>query len=681
MLYTVFMTKTEAQARLKKLREAVEKYRYHYHVLNESLISDEALDSLKRELVDIEKQFPELITPDSPSQRVAGAPLKGFKKVRHTVDQWSFNDAFSEDDMLDFDARMKKMLAEKYGKAVTPSYVCELKIDGLKIVFTYENGKLITAATRGNGEVGEDVTENVKTIEAVPLTLTKPLTLVAEGEAYMPKSQFEKINKAQKKAGEELYMNPRNITAGTIRQLDPRVVSERKLSTFVYDISGGDFDMPNRQDKELVLLRDLGFRVNPHFTLCSNIEEVINYWKVWQKKKEKEDYLIDGVVVKIAEKEYQEVLGYTGKAPRWGVAFKFPAEQVTTTVENIVLQVGRTGVVTPVAHLKPVLVYGSVVSRATLHNEDEIKRLNVRIGDTVILQKAGDVIPDIVKVLTEMRKSGSKPFLMPKNCPACKSKLEKKIVGTKDNEKSAAYYCTNPRCVAKDRRTLYHFTSKNAFDIEHLGPKNIDLLVDAGLISSRADIFTLKKGDILELPRMGEKSVDNMLSAIEKARTQTLDRFIVGLSIPEVGEETARLLAENIQSPMTNFQKISSEELQKIDGIGPRVADSIVSWFRDAHNQKVLADLLKQVRVESQKPKAKSGKFAGKTFVLTGTLPTLSRDEAKAKILALGGKVSGSVSKNTDYVVAGESAGSKLTEARKLGVTVIDESKLIEMIR
>lgn len=674
------MTKSEAEARLKKLREAVEKYRYHYHVLNESLISDEALDSLKRELVDLENEFPSLITPDSPSQRVAGAPLKGFKKVKHTVDQWSFNDAFSEEDMRDFDTRMKKMLAEKYGKPVSPSYVCELKIDGLKIVFTYKNGMLVTAATRGDGEVGEDVTENVKTIEAVPLKLEKDVDIVAEGEAYMPKSQFEKLNKEQKKLGEELYMNPRNITAGTIRQLDPRIVAKRKLSTFVYDLSYANFQMPDSQDKELKKLRDLGFRVNPNFKLCKNIDEVIKYWRDWQTKKDKEDYLIDGVVVKVAEHDYQETLGYTGKAPRFGIAFKFPAEQVTTVVEDIVVQVGRTGVITPVAHLKPVLVYGSIVSRATLHNEDEIARLDVRVGDTVILQKAGDVIPDIVKVLTEMRPKGSKAFVMPKKCPECGTVLSKKSVGTKDNEESAALYCTNSRCPAKDRRTLYHFTSKHAFDIEHLGPKNLDLLLDAGLISSRADIFTLKKGDLLELPRMGEKSVDNMLEAIEKARTQTLDRFIVGLSIPEVGEETARLLA-NYFGSISKFQNSTREELESMNGVGPRVAGAITGYFKDKHNQKVVKDLLEQISIKANKLISQSdNKLGGKVFVLTGTFPTLSRDEAKAKIIEAGGKVSGSVSKNTDFVVAGESAGSKYDDAKRLGVKIIDEAVLIEML-
>ncbi len=674
------MHKDEAQQRLLKLRTAIERYRYHYHVLNESLISDEALDSLKKELADIEGQFPELVTPDSPSQRVAGAPLPGFKKVRHTVPQWSFNDAFSEEDMRDFDARVRRMLADEFGANVAPTYTAELKIDGLKIVFTYEKGRLVTAATRGDGTVGEDVTENVKTIEAVPLLLSEPVDVVAEGEAYMPRSQFEKLNREQKEKGGELYMNPRNITAGTIRQLDPRIVASRKLSTFVYDISGGTIEVPPRQDEELKLLKKLGFRVNPHFKLCRNIEEVIEYWREWQKKKEKEDYLIDGVVVKVTERKYQEALGYTGKAPRFGIALKFPAEQVTTVVEDIALQVGRTGVVTPVAHLRPVLVYGSMVSRATLHNEDEIRRLDVRVGDTVILQKAGDVIPDIVKVLLELRPKSAKAFSMPKECPECGAKLEKKAVGTNGSAESAALYCANPRCPAKDRRMLYHFTSKHAYDIEHLGPKNLDLLLDAGLIAGRADIFTLERGDLLELPRMGEKSADNLLAAIEKARQVSLERFIVGLSIPEVGEETARDLAEYFGS-IEKLRAATRAELEAIDGVGPRVAAAVLGYFADRHNKKVTDDLLKQVAIQNPKQKKKSTKLAGLTFVLTGTLPTLSRDEAKARILAAGGKVSGSVSKKTSYVVAGENAGSKYDDAQKLGVPVIDEKKLLEIVK
>lgn len=670
----------EAKERLKKLREAIERYRYEYHVLNKLSISEEALDSLKQELVALETEFPKLITKDSPSQRVAGKPLPQFKKVRHSVTQWSFNDAFSPEDIREFDARMRRFLKQASGKDLAPTYVAELKIDGLKIVLTYEKGMLVTAATRGDGKVGEDVTENVKTIESVPLSLTLPIDIIVEGEAYMPLTQFERINKEQKRKGEELYANPRNITAGTIRQLDPRVVAARKPSTFIYDIARYDADTTDTQEKELALLSKLGFKVNSHHIHASSIEEVISFWEKWQKAKEKEDYLIDGVVVKINEKAYQDMLGYTGKAPRWGIAFKFPAEQVTTVLLDIGLQVGRSGVITPVAHLRPVLVAGSTVSRATLHNEDEINRLGLRIGDTVILQKAGDVIPDIVKVLPEMRTGKEKPWKMPKRCPECDSVLEKKTIGTKSKEASAAHYCTNPRCPAKDRRTLYYFTSKNAFDIEHLGPRNLDLLLDEGLIVTPADIFTLQKGDLLALPRWGEKSADNLLQAIEKARTISLARFIVSLSIPNVGEETAIDFAEHFKT-FERFRNAPKETLSEIEGVGPVVALSIEKWFADPHHQKILDALLSEVTILSQSREAKSSKLAGKSLVLTGTLPTLSRDEAKELIRKAGGSVASAVSKKTDYVVSGESAGSKLTEAKRLGIPVIDEAQFLQLVR
>jgi DNA ligase (NAD+) len=666
--------------RIQQLRSAIEKYRYEYHVLNTLSIAESALDSLKAELVALETAHPELITPDSPTQRVAGAPLAGFTKVRHEVSQWSFNDAFSEEDMREFDTRVKKMLREAFDKECTPTYTAELKIDGLKIVYTYEHGLLKTAATRGDGMVGEDVTENVKTIQSVPLRLRKDASLTAEGEVYMPISEFNKLNKEQEKNGDEVFANPRNVTAGTIRQLDPRIVASRNLSTFLYDISAYDGVMPETQEAELELLRELGFRVNPHFTHCNDIDEVIAFWKKWTDKKDKEDYLIDGVVVKVSEHSYQEALGYTGKAPRFGIALKFPAEQVTTVVEDISLQVGRTGVVTPVAHLHPVLVYGSVVSRATLHNEDEIRRLDVRIGDTVILQKAGDVIPDIVQVLTEFRTKKIVPFVMPETCPECDAVLEKRAIkkGSKTTELSAALYCSNHNCPAKDRQRFYYFTSKHAFDIEHLGPKNLDALLDAGLIETYADIFTLKKGDLLALPRFAEKSADNMLEAIEKKRTIPLDRFLVALSVPHVGVETARLLAVQFGT-FEALAKATREALEQIEGIGETVAESLLVWLADPHMKKLVVALLAQVSIEKVSV-SKNTQFRGQSFVLTGTLAQMSRDEAKAHILARGGTVSSSVSKKTSFVVVGENPGSKYDEAVRLGVPVLTEGEFLQRI-
>ncbi len=662
----------EVSDRLTLLKNAIEKHRYSYHVLDRQDISDEALDSLKNELVQIETEYPFLVTPDSPSQRVAGAPLPGFKKVPHKVAQWSFNDAFSEEDVRTFDVRVKKMLKAEIGKDISPTYICELKIDGLKIVFEYEKGILKTAATRGNGSVGEDVTQNVRTIQSVPLVLNEPVNIITEGEVWMSKTDFEKLNREQEKKGLPLYMNPRNVTAGSIRQLDSKMVADRRLQAFVYDVARYEKEITT-QKEELAFLGKLGFKVNRHFSTCKDIEEVIKVWKEWQVKAKKEDYWIDGIVIKVNEKEYQDALGYTGKAPRFAIAFKFPAEQVTTVVEDIVLQVGRTGVLTPVAHLRSVLVAGSMVSRATLHNEDEIKRLDVRVGDTVILQKAGDVIPDIVKVLVEMRHKNNmgkeKAYKFPTHVPECggDGSIER-IPG------QAAWRCVSKDSSAQLRRKLYHFVGKHAFDIEGCGPKVIDALLDSSLIATASDIFRLEKGDLMALPRFGEKSVDNLLESIMKAKTVTLARFIFSLSISQVGEETAEDVAMHFGT-IEKIRKASFEDFEAIDGVGPIVSQSIVDWFSDKKNHSELERLLSSVRIKKVQKVVPTGnaKVLGKTFVLTGTLETMSRDEAKAKIKKAGGKVSSAVSKATSYVVAGENPGSKLDEAEKLGIAVLDE--------
>ncbi len=671
------MVKKEIIERLAKLKISIERHRYNYHVLDKPEISDEALDSLKNELVKIETEYPELITPDSPSQRVAGAPLPEFKKVAHKVPQWSFNDAFTIEDIREFDARTKRFLKGQTGKDIWPSYVCELKIDGLKIVSEYKKGLLVGAATRGDGKVGEDVTMNIRTIESVPLRLNKDVDIIVEGEVWLSKNNFEKLNKEQEKKGKPLFANPRNVAAGTIRQLDPSIVAGRRLETFTYDIASYGETMPIKQELELKLLNDLGFKVNKYFEACRDIDEVIAFWQKWHKKKDSLDYFIDGVVVKVNEKEYQDILGFTGKAPRYGIAFKFQAEQVTTIVEDIQLQIGRTGVLTPVAHLKAVLVAGSTVSRATLHNEDEIRRLDVRVGDTVILQKAGDVIPDIVKVLTEFRTGKEKAYVFPKKVPECggDGSIER-IPG------QAAHRCVFKNSFAVQRRRLYHFASKHAFDIDGLGPKIVDKLLDNQLISSASDIFSLKAGDLATLEGFKEKSVTNLLEAIDKARDVSLARFVISLSIPQVGEETANDLADHFKT-LDNLSNASIEEMQAIDGVGDVVAESIYSWFRDEINKDAVQKLLKQVRIKSEGgAKAKTNKqvLSGKTFVLTGTLPTLERDEAKGKIRALGGNVSSSVSAKTDYVVAGESAGSKYDKAVELGVTILDEDEFLKLL-
>ncbi|HEY4511875.1 MAG TPA: NAD-dependent DNA ligase LigA [Candidatus Paceibacterota bacterium] len=666
----------DIRERVLKLRATIEHHRYNYHVLDKEEISAEALDSLKNELSKIEEEYPELVTPDSPTQRVAGAPLKDFKKVPHKVAQWSFNDAFTEEDIRNFDARVKRMLKGALGKDLTPSYTVELKIDGLKVVLEYENGLLKTAATRGDGVVGEDVTENVRTIESVPLRLKEAVNVIVEGEIWMSKKEFARINKERQKKEEPLFANPRNVAAGTIRQLDPRIVAERNLRTFMYDLSYSSKPLPDTQEKELAYLRELGFKVNPHFIQANTIDEVIEYWKKWQKKAPKEDYLIDGVVVKVNERKYQEALGYTGKAPRFGIAFKFPAEQVTTVVEDITLQIGRTGVLTPVAHLKPVLVAGSTVSRATLHNEDEIKRLDVRIGDTVILQKAGDVIPDIVKVLTEMRTGKEKRYEWPTHVEACgEDGSIERIPG------QATWRCVNKNSFDQQKRKLYHFVSKKAFNIDGLGPRIIDTLLENNLISAASDIFELKKGDFLDMERFAEKSVTNLFESVEKARKVTLPRFIIALSIPHVGEETAHDLAEHFTT-LDALANARFEDMEKIEGVGPIVGQAVVEWFKEKQNKELVRKLLKNVTVEDERlRKVFKKEFEGKTFVLTGTMSALSRDEAKQKIREFGGDVSGSVSKETDYVVAGENAGSKLDKAEELGTRVLSEEEFLKLLR
>jgi DNA ligase (NAD+) len=673
----------EVIARLEKLKKAIDAYRYSYHVLDREDISPAALDSLKHELVLIETQYPELITPDSPSQRVAGKPLEAFKKVRHQVAQWSFNDAFSEEEMQDFDGRVKRFL--NLDASASVAYDAELKIDGLKIVLTYEKGLLVTAATRGDGVTGEDVTENVRTIESVPLRLTEAIDIIVEGEVWLGKKTLARINEERAKEGEPLFANPRNAAAGSLRQLNPQVVAKRNLSTFIYYIASCPEGVPKTQAEALKRLQVLGFKVNPHFTVCKDMNAVIAYWKQWQKGKERLDYMLDGVVVKVNELSLQDKLGYTGKAPRWGIAFKFPAEQVTTIVEDIVLQVGRTGVLTPVAVLQPVSIAGSTVSRATLHNEDEIRRLDVRIGDTVILQKAGDVIPDIVKVLPEMRTGREKPYAWPTHVQACggDGRIER-IPG------QAAWRCLNKHSFEQQKRKLYHFVSKHAFDIDGVGPRIIDALLENQLISSSADIFSLKKGDFLTLEGFAEKSADNAIAAIEKARTITLPRFIVSLSIPQVGEETAYDLAGHFKTieALCEAVKKGPEALEAIDGVGPIVAASIVGWFNEKENAALVERLLRFVSLEkvavSRRDTLAAGvaqAFAGKTVVLTGTLSKLSRDEAKDRIRALGGSVSSAVSSKTAYVIAGENPGSKLADARTMGVRVLSEEEFLQMLK
>ncbi|MFA6552558.1 MAG: NAD-dependent DNA ligase LigA [Candidatus Paceibacterota bacterium] len=673
------MSKTtkEVIERVEKLRKTIDKYRYQYHVLDNPEVTDEIYDSLMEELRKLEEENPELKSPLSPTVRVGGEPLQEFKKIKHEVKQWSFDDVFTFEGLQKWEEKIKRFI-EKIPEIKNEKieYCVEIKIDGLKIILTYKNGELANGATRGDGEIGEDVTENIKTIASIPFVLDKKINLIAVGECWLSKSRLSKINQERSKTGETPFANTRNVAAGSVRQLDPKIAAKRNLDSFIYDIDKiSEIDMPETQSKEIELIKKMGFKTNPHVAVFDNINGVETFYKEWVKKKNKQEYGIDGIVIKINSRKIQEALGYTGKSPRWGVAYKFPAEQVTTVVEDIALQVGRTGVLTPVAHLRPVLVAGSVVSRATLHNEDEIKRLDVRIGDTVVLQKAGDVIPDIVAVVKELRTGKEKAYKFSETVATCggDGRIER-IPG------QVAWRCVNKNSFAQQKRKFYHFVSKKAFNIEGLGPKIIDVLLEQNLISSYEDIFTLKRGDLLNLPRFAEKSVDNLLSSIEDKRTISLQKFITSLSIPQVGEETAEDLAKYFKT-IEKLSEAKFEELEKIQGVGPIVGEAVVSWFSDKENKKVLNAILKQIKIEKVKDVDISKlPLSGKTFVLTGSI-LMEREDAKAKIKSLGGEVSESVSTKTSFVVAGENPGSKLEKAKKLGVPVLNEQEFLKMLK
>ncbi|MFT5849699.1 MAG: DNA ligase (NAD+) [Patiriisocius sp.] len=658
--------------RYEKLKQTVDQYRYDFHVENKETISPEALDSLKNELVQIEKEHPQLITSDSPTQRIAGTALAKFSKVAHKVPQWSLNDAFTEEDILEFDARVTRMLEKKFGADVAPTYTCELKIDGLHVVLEYVDGSLVTAATRGDGEVGEDVTHNVRTIKSVPLKLKEKVSLIAEGEIWLSRKQLATINTQREKEGKSLYANPRNLAAGTIRQLDPNVAAERKLDTYIYDISLGE--ETDSQKAELDRLHELGFKVNPDHEVCKNIQEVIAFWKKWHTTKDKQPYVIDGVVVKVNELAHQETLGHTGKGPRFALAIKFPAEQATTVVEDIQLQVGRTGAVTPVAHLQSVLIDGSIVSRATLHNEDEINRLDVRIGDTIVLQKAGDIIPKVMSVITELRPKGIKPYRFPSTIVGCggDGSIER-IPG------EAAYRCVTLDSEYLHRKRLHHFVSKSGLNMDGVGPKIIDLLLDHGVINTYHDLFELQVGDLKDLPSIKEKSAENIVAAIQSVTAPAVEKYLVALSIDNVGEEVARLVLSEC-SDMETLALANVEELTEVKGVGQTVAQSIVSWMSTAENKQTLKQLQKYITPVPYKTTVSESPIAGKSMVFTGTLPTLGRDQAKDLARKHGATIASSVSKNTDFAVIGENAGSKEQKAIELGVEILTEAAFLKLL-
>jgi len=676
-----FTKKTEAKKRIEKLKKLINYHRYLYHVLNRQEISDAALDSLKHELYKLEQQFPELITLDSPTQRVAGKPLEGFKKVEHKVPMLSIEDIFSEEELRDWEDYFKKLTPEKF------DYFAELKIDGFAISLLYENGIFRVGSTRGTGRVGEDVTQNLKTIELIPLRLEihqklpnkeieERLEKLIEkgeieirGEVYMNVKDFERLNKELGKKGEKTFANPRNLAAGSIRQLDPKLAASRPLKFLAYDIITDLGQKKHSQEHEI--LKVLGFKTDEG-RKCKNLDETIEFWKEVAKKREKLPFQIDGVVINVNDNEIFQKLGVVGKSPRGVRAFKFSPKQATTIIEKIILQVGRTGAITPVAVLKPVEVGGVKISRATLHNEDEIKRLGVKIGDTVIVGRAGDVIPDVIQALPELRTGKEREFKMPKNCPVCGEKLEKPAG-------EVVWRCKNPKCPARKREYFYHFVSRPAFDILGLGPKIIDRFLDEGLISDPADLFLLKEDDVSHLERFAEKSAQNLINAIQSKKKINLAKFIYALGIRNVGEETAQDLAEYFGS-FEKLEKANLEELQKIMDVGPVVAKSIYDFFQEKRNLKFV-ERFKKVGVEIlEEKKPKYQPLKGKIFVLTGILETMAREEAKEKIRQLGGEISESVSKKTDFVIVGKEPGSKFQIAKNLGIETLNEKEFLALI-
>lgn len=666
----VNLNRQEAEARAAELRAVIEEHNWRYHVLDDPVIADGQFDALVRELEQIEKSYPELVTPDSPSRRVGGQPQEGFAAVIHRAPMLSLDNAAGPGDLHDFGRRAKDLAPD-----AVLEYVVELKVDGLAVSLQYEDGKLIRGATRGDGETGEDITHNLRTVPSIPLRLRKPLTLEARGEVYMPRAAFLALNAERAELGLPLFANPRNAAAGSLRQKDPRVTASRRLDIFVYGLGFGPETPPETHTEALELLKSLGLKVNRHIFVSRSLDEVVNYCESWRERRFELPYDVDGLVVKINGLSLQGRLGATAKSPRWAIAYKFPAEQAITCVEGITVQVGRTGVLTPIAELTPVRLAGTMVKRASLHNEDILREKDVRIGDRVLVQKAGEIIPEVVEVLPALRTGNEQLFIMPENCPACGS-----VVSRLPGE--AALRCTNRACPAQVMEAITHFASRSAMDIEGLGPSRVARLLESGLIADAADLYTLqdKKPALLDLEGWQEKSVNNLLTAVEQSRRQPLWRLIYALGIRFVGERTAKLLAEHFGS-LDALGDAGREELETIPEVGPIVAGSIVEYFSLPSSR----DLLERLRIAgvnfAHKGKvAGSRPLAGKTLVLTGKLTGLGREEATSLIEEAGGKVSSSVSKNTDYVVVGEDAGSKLEKAQKLGLPLLDGESLKEML-
>lgn len=664
------MNEEHAKERILELRELLEKYNYEYHVLDKPSVPDAEYDQLMKELIELENNHPELRDEHSPTSRVGGAVLDFFEKVEHTVPMLSLGNAFNDQDLRDFDRRVRDGVGDNV------SYVAELKIDGLAVSLLYEDGRFVRGATRGDGTIGEDITNNLKTIRSIPFKLKDDVMLEVRGEAYMPKKSFQKLNAHREEEGQELFANPRNAAAGSLRQLDPKIAASRNLDIFLYGVGKLEGHSVDSHDESLTYLSHLGFKTNPEWKKCNNIEEVIEYVNSWQEKRPDLPYEIDGIVIKVNSLYQQEELGFTAKNPRWAIAYKFPAEEVVTKLEGIELNVGRTGVVTPTALLQPVLVAGTTVKRASLHNEDLIREKDIKIGDYVVVKKAGDIIPEVVNVITERRTGDETDFNMPTECPECDSKLERL-----DGE--VALRCLNPQCPAQIREGFIHFVSRNAMNIDGLGEKVVAQLFKEKLIENFADLFKLEREKLLELERMGEKSVDNLLSAIEKSKENSLERLLFGLGIRHVGAKAAKTIAQRFES-MDGLMNASKEELLAVEEIGEKMADSIVLYFSKPEVKDLMEELKSLgMNMEYKGPKLVKVEdldtpFAGKTVVLTGKLSILTRNEAKEKLERLGAKVTGSVSKNTDMLIAGEDAGSKLDKAKTFGIEIWDEQKLVD---
>ncbi len=664
--------------RIEQLRALVDYHRGLYHTHDNPEISDEAYDALVRELLDLEKK--EGSASDTPSQKIGGQIIEKFKKIKHATPQWSYDNVFNADELVKWDEKLERFLAG-VGYIGPRAYTAELKIDGLKIILTYEKGLLVQAATRGDGDVGEDITHNIREIKSIPKKLSAIYDAIVVGEAWMKKSDLEKINTERAKNGEQLFANTRNAAAGSLRQLDANITRSRNIQTFIYTIdiltdANGKNIHPNTQSGSLAWLKEQGFSVNDKTKLLKSISEIEQYYQKYIPLRDSFEYGVDGLVIKLEDLVLSERVGYTAKAPRFAIAYKFPAEEVTTIVQDVAVQVGRTGAITPVAHMQPVSVAGSVVSRATLHNIDEIHRLGLKIGDTVILKKAGDVIPEIIRVLPELRTGKEKTFQMPKKCPECGKDVVQKTNSI--GEQSVAYYCPNKNCPAQILGQLIHFVSKKGLNIVGLGDRIIEKLLEENIISTALDIFKLKKSDLVDLEKFGDKSADNTIASIQQARTTTLSRLIYGLGISHVGEETAILIANICNKPI-DFLHLNVESLVAVDGIGTTVADSVLDWLSEDVNVELYKNLLKELNIiEVVKS---SNKLAGKTFVITGTLPTLSRDKAKQLIQDNGGKVAGSVSAKTSCVLAGTEPGTKYKDAQKLGINIIDEAEFLKLIK